>query len=82
MINIGILFFFMMAGARFPWEFLEMEELEYELSTRGISQSGEYRLGMVERLRPIVESRHRDLGVVAARDTEGEVINSEVFWKN
>ena len=56
-----------------PCESLEVEELEYELSTRGISQSERNRLSMVKRLRRMAESRHQDLGVVEARDPEGEV---------
>ena len=50
-----------------------MDELEYELSTRGISKAGEDHFDMVERLRRIVESRRRDLGLVAAREPEGEI---------
>ena len=57
-----------------PWEFLEVEELEYELATRGIGPWEGDRWSMVERLRRMVEPRHRDLGVVAARDPEGEVV--------
>ena len=43
-----------------------MEELEYELSMRGISKAGEDHFGMVERLR-------RDLGLVVAWEPEGEI---------
>ena len=39
----------------------------------GAGQLDGDRWSMVERLRRMVESRHRDLGVVAARNPEGEV---------
>ena len=55
-----------------PSEFLEMEELEYELSTRRINQSKGNRWSMVDRLQRMAESRQRDLGVVEALDLEGE----------
>ena len=63
----------MMTRAGIPWEFLEMEELEYELTTRGMGQGERDRGSMVEKLRRMVEPRHQDVGVVAAHDPEGEV---------
>ena len=55
-----------------PWEFLEMEELEYELSIRGIKPTEGNRWSMVDRLQRMAESRQRDLRVVEALDLEGE----------
>ena len=43
------------------------------MATRGIGQLEGDRWSMVETLRRLVESRHRDLGVGAARDPECEV---------
>ena len=70
--NVGTLLVFMMMRTGGTWEFLEMEELEYELAVRGIKPVERNRWCMVDRLQRIVEPRERDLRVVEALDLEGE----------
>ena len=70
--NAGTLLFFIMMRTGGPWEFLEMEELEYELAVRGNKPMERNRWCMVDRLQRMVEPRERDLRVVEALELEGE----------